>query len=183
MIETGEKPGTWRDYQKRLHKGARKKYYLGRLPVLGLYGGACFLVLAIIIYPGTWIFAHLEQTTQRPLEKGEKSAQSPQRLTREEFPLLFRDLDPGLPPAAEGYSLEYRGTKFEVKTSIDPSLQKYISHLLDRSMTYQAAVVVLRPDNGQILAMVNYENHGKGERGNLCLKADFPAASLFKVVA
>jgi len=183
MIETGEKSGTWREYQKRLHKHARRKYYLGRLPVLGLYGGACVLVLAIIMYTGTWIFAHLEQKAPRPPEKGEKKAQRPHRLTREEFPILFRDLDPDLSLLAEGYSLEYRGTRLEVKTSIDPSLQKYISHLLNRSMTYQAAVVALRPDNGQILAMVTYENHGKGGQDNLCVKADFPAASLFKVVS
>jgi cell division protein FtsI/penicillin-binding protein 2 len=56
--------------------------------------------------------------------------------------------------------------------------------LLGRSMTQHAAAVVIRPDSGQVLAMASYENNGNGGRGeNLCLRADFPAASLFKIVA
>ncbi len=41
--------------------------------------------------------------------------------------------------------------------------------------------MVQRPDDGRILAMVNYDKEGNGQ--NLCIKADFPAASIFKIVS
>jgi cell division protein FtsI/penicillin-binding protein 2 len=45
----------------------------------------------------------------------------------------------------------------------------------------QAAVVVMNPYDGRILAIAS---HDQGEGGeNLCLKADFPAASVFKIVS
>ena len=70
---------------------------------------------------------------------------------------------------------------FDITSSLDLPLQDYILRLLRRSKTMQAAVVVLRPDDGRILAMVNYNKEGNGK--NLCIKADFPAASIFKIVS
>ena len=49
------------------------------------------------------------------------------------------------------------------------------------SRTLQAAVVVLGPDDGRILAMASHDSSGNSE--NLCIKADFPAASIFKSVS
>ncbi|MBU2498069.1 MAG: hypothetical protein KKE57_04155, partial [Proteobacteria bacterium] len=156
---------------------------MARLPLLALFGGASFLVLAVIIYTGTWLFAQLEQRAERPSEKSEKKDQGPEGFSRKDFPALLGGAEPDLLAGTGNFTAKYRGTQLEIKTSIDPSLQKYISNLLNRSMTHQAAVVVLRADTGRILAMTNYENPGKGEGENLCLRADFPAASLFKVVA
>ena len=68
-----------------------------------------------------------------------------------------------------------------MESSLDKDLQEYISNLLQTSGTLKAAAVVLRPDDGRILAMVSYEQEGKED--DLCLRADFPAASLFKIVA
>lgn len=183
MTAPGDKTGTWRDYQKRLHRRARKRYYLGRLPVLALFGGACFFVLAVIAYTGTWLFAQREQRAEPPAEKSEKKDQGPEDFSRENLHALLGNAVPDLLAATEKLTVNYAGTQFDIKTSIDPSLQKYISNLLNRSMTHKAAVVVLRADSGRVLAMANYENAGKGEAENLCLRADFPAASLFKIVA
>ena len=44
-------------------------------------------------------------------------------------------------------------------------------------------MVALRPDNGQILAMVNSAEDGDTERKDLCLSGDHPAASLFKIIS
>ena len=73
--------------------------------------------------------------------------------------------------------------RLTVEVPLDTRLQKYIFYLLGRSLTHQAAVVVLRPKTGQILAMADYEKDSEGEGENLYLKADFPAASLFKIVS
>jgi len=184
MMTYEDKTGTWRSYQKRLHRSARKRYYLARLPLLALFGGACFLVLAVIIYTGTWLFAHFEQKAEKPpSENSEKKDQGPEGFSRKDLAALLGGAEPYLLAGNGHFTVKYGGAPLEIKTSIDPSLQKYITNLLNRSMTHQAAVVVLRADTGRILAMANYENGGKGEVENLCLRADFPAASLFKVVA
>jgi cell division protein FtsI/penicillin-binding protein 2 len=70
-----------------------------------------------------------------------------------------------------------------VETSVDQSLSGYINKLLNRSRTLEAAVVVLRPENGQILALTGYTQNAEKQPEHSCLKADFPAASLFKIVA
>jgi cell division protein FtsI/penicillin-binding protein 2 len=84
---------------------------------------------------------------------------------------------------SESFRLTEHGTEFTVETSLDIGLQNYIIGLLRRSRMYQAAVVALRPDNGQVLAMANYGSHGGEGKENLCLRAGFPAASLFKIVS
>jgi cell division protein FtsI/penicillin-binding protein 2 len=71
--------------------------------------------------------------------------------------------------------------RFKVQASLNPSLQNYISKFLRRSRTIQTAVLVLKPKTGQVLAMTSYDQGGKTE--NLCLKADFPAASIFKIIS
>ena len=65
--------------------------------------------------------------------------------------------------------------------TLDPKLQKYIGRLLRQSRTVQAAVVVLNPYDGRILAMTSRDTEGNSD--NICLKADFPAASLFKIIS
>jgi penicillin-binding protein A len=90
-------------------------------------------------------------------------------------------LDMGLLASSEFNILEHNGAALTVETSIVPALQQYASSLLDRSMTHAAAAVVLRPETGEILAMA--QSRGENGGDNLCLKADLPAASLFKIVA
>ena len=77
--------------------------------------------------------------------------------------------------------LEVQGTRYIVHYSINPSLQTRASELLQRSMTLKAAAVVVRPGDGRVLAMVSHDTDRTGE--NLCVKAGFPAASLFKIVS
>jgi membrane peptidoglycan carboxypeptidase len=79
------------------------------------------------------------------------------------------------------FALEKNGIRFRIETTLDTHLQKYIDRLLRHSRTLQAAVVVLDPYDGRILAMNSRDPNGNGD--NLCLKAEFPAASLFKIIA
>ena len=70
-----------------------------------------------------------------------------------------------------------------METTLDAGLQSYIEDLLGRSLTHQAAVVVMSPVDGRILALAGYSETGRVSGKNLCLRADYPAASLFKIVA
>jgi peptidoglycan glycosyltransferase len=79
------------------------------------------------------------------------------------------------------FTLQKEGIPLIVESSVDTDFQTYIQDLLETSNTLKAAVVVMQPDDGRILAMVNYDSEAKGE--SLCLKADYPAASLFKIIS
>ena len=183
MILDDVKPNTWRDYQTRFKSTAKKKAILKRAPLLGLYAGGSFLILAIFFFTGSWIFAHLGEADNKTVKKREGVGVTPERLLKADLPSLLRHMKLDSPPFEGGDIISNEGTKLTVETSLNTNLQNYIINLLHRSLTFQAAVVVLRSDNGQILAMVDYEKQSSKERENLCLKADFPAASLFKIIA
>jgi peptidoglycan glycosyltransferase len=167
----------WRDYQWKLARKARRRYYLKRLPWLGMWTGTGALILVILLYSASWLSAHFEDKSWRAPKPAPKK---PERLTKKDLSRLLAKVDMHLQAPSETYTVEHNGAMLTIETSIDPTLQKYASDLLRRSMTHAAAAVVLRPDTGQVLAMVQAKEGNQEE--NLCLKADFPAASLFKIV-
>jgi peptidoglycan glycosyltransferase len=169
---------TWRDYQRRLSKKARRRYYLKRLPWLGLWSGAGALMLVILFYSVSWLSAHFEDKTWRPPKAVPR--ESP-KLTKKDLAPILDHLDAGLLTDSQVLRVEYNEVPLTIETSISPELQRYASNLLDRSLTHAAAVVVLKPETGQVLAMA--QTKGGNPKESLCVKAVFPAASLFKIVA
>ncbi|MBN1849623.1 MAG: hypothetical protein JW932_13675 [Deltaproteobacteria bacterium] len=148
-----------------------------RLPVLGIYGGGLFLILAIIFFSGSWLNANLRETTPPPLKELKN------QWDKRDISLLMSDFRLLPSHVTEGYILSKEGTGLLAETGIDKDLQEYITKLLKRSRTYQAAVVALEPDTGRILAMVDHRKFDEGKQNNLCLQADIPAASIFKVIS
>jgi len=65
--------------------------------------------------------------------------------------------------------------------TIQPALQDALTQLLESYQTPYAAVVVLEPSSGRVLAMAEYAHADRALRG-LATKALFPAASIFKLV-
>lgn len=177
MIENHSSRQSWKKYQKRLKRKDKIQHLLQRIPVLGIYAGGVFLVIAIIIFSGSWLNAHLRDTTpliSRDLKK---------QWDKSDLALYMNDYRLPFSPITGRYILSKGNTGFQAETTIDVELQNYIISLLRRSRTYQSAVVALDPGTGKILAMVDFNQHGKGKQGNLCLHADIPAASLFKVIS
>jgi penicillin-binding protein A len=170
--------GNWRDYQRDLSRKARRRYLFGSLPVLGLWSGTGAVIVIILFYSVSWLSAHFEERPRRPPKEPAKEA--PQ-LTKADLAPILAHLDMDLLKSSAVQHLEHEGATLTVETSIIPALQQYASKLLGRSKTHAAAAVILRPETGEILAMAQA---GEGDRKeNLCLKADLPAASLFKIVA
>jgi cell division protein FtsI/penicillin-binding protein 2 len=77
--------------------------------------------------------------------------------------------------------VEEDGSRFTVTSFLDDRLQAYVQRLLERSRTLHSAVVVLNPIDGHVLAVAGHGENGTGEM--LFARADFPAASLFKVIS
>ncbi|MDR0354266.1 MAG: hypothetical protein LBJ64_00785 [Deltaproteobacteria bacterium] len=104
--------------------------------------------------------------------------EAPRLLTKEE-------LAPFLSPAdffsTSGEDFQINGPDGEiltVKTALDPDLQAQVRKWIRGAGARKAALVVLNPQTGRILAMAGTE----ARTGNAVLDSSFPAASVFKMV-
>ncbi len=179
-----EQSKSWRDYQRRLKRASRKGYLRSRLPLLGFYGAAAFTLLAALFVSGSWIFAHLSLDPPKPEQEAEAAHQARDRLLHEDLSSLLRPAQLKGPEVMGGkYAVEAEGGILTVETGLDQSFQAYILNLLSRSLTHKAAVTAIDPTDGRVLAMASWAGSEGGASENLCLKAEYPAASLFKMVA
>ena len=139
------------------------------------------MTLVFVFCVGSWIIGHLSQASINPADTKKQSNIALKKPPTKDPADLLKELNLGSAQFRDHFVVEKGGEHFDITSSLDLALQDYILRLLQRSKTLQAAVVVLRPDDGRILAMVNYDKEGNGQ--NLCIKADFPAASIFKIVS
>ncbi len=116
--------------------------------------------------------------TEPPQKKVEK--QQP-LLSRYELPALLDEFARDADLLSDVFVCEKNGVYYTIRTTIDTKLQRYIQQILKRSRTLQSAVVVLDATDGRVVAMVNRDSNG--DRSNFSLKAEYPAASLFKIVS
>ena len=72
------------------------------------------------------------------------------------------------------------GNALYVRTTMDPALQSWAVKFMPKVKALSAALVVMNPKNGDVLAMASYL--ADGQPVNLALRSSFPAASLFKLV-
>jgi cell division protein FtsI/penicillin-binding protein 2 len=176
-------PKDWRDYQRQLKRISRRKNIQEKLPVLVLYGVLFFLVLVGTFFSGSWLYAHLTVKKPVPSEIILSGEAEKEVLSREKLPDLLGSVNllSGINEKEFVFEADNRG--FTAETTINTELQAYIEKLLGRSLTHRAAVIVMSPMDGRIHAMASYAGQESGVTENLCLRADFPAASLFKIVA
>lgn len=171
----------WRTYQKQLKREARRKYVLKNLPAWALYAGGISLGLVLMLSLTAWIAGHFSQAGFAPSDLETRT-----NIVFDETPTpdpkkLLEELRFATVPVKAHFMLERGEARLFIDSSLDSELQSYILRLLRRSKTLQAAVVVLQPEDGRVVAMANYQEEGDVE--NLCIKAGFPAASIFKIVS
>jgi peptidoglycan glycosyltransferase len=169
----------WREHTKISQETHPSRRAIQRAPLIILCSGILFAGLLFFFFAIPWLTDQTGQAGIRSLEMGK--AWTTEASPKTPVALELADLDLNPAHLSDRLVLERAGESLIVESSINPGLQNYIADLLQKSHTIKAAVVVLRPDDGRILAMAGYDAEGDGER--LCLEADFPAASLFKIVA
>jgi len=176
----------WRDYQRGLRREKWRVLVPDRLSILFVCAGGVFALLAVALLVGSMI----SEWRSEPKEADQKRAPAPKPSrtawegiirTREDLWPILKDFDPLLYAGESGRVVHYAGKPLTVKTSIDAAIQSAVAGLLQRSQTIGSAAVVMDPFSGRILALAGYDQNGKGDE--ICLRADFPAASLFKIVA
>ncbi|MCD6307134.1 MAG: hypothetical protein J7M32_12720 [Deltaproteobacteria bacterium] len=169
----------WREKTRISQKKGLWRRIIRRFPFICLCSGVLAAGLLVFFFG---IPRVMEQTGEAkvPSSGAEKlSDMVPGSKATADFDLAALHLSPM--PLTDRWLLEKGGESLIVESSIDPALQTYIANLLRKSHTVKAAVVVISPHDGRILAMAGYDRDGNGDR--ICLEADFPAASLFKIVA
>jgi len=169
----------WRDNNPNTRQEPSRKHFSRRIRLLIL----CLCLLAgayLLLFPAPWFKSDTGGNGDALSAIG-KPIETKSIASRKLSIHGIEDLN--LDPAhiETRFTLQKEGIPLVVESSVDSDFQAYIQSLLETSNTLKAAVVVMQPDDGRILAMVNYDSEAKGE--NLCLKADYPAASLFKIIS
>jgi cell division protein FtsI/penicillin-binding protein 2 len=184
MKYISSQPAKWRRYQAKLQRTARLKQYFKKLPFLILFSLAGLVVLITFVWAGLWVSERWSQAGQKPPAppKPQKPAESASpKISRDDLPELLDEITRDSSLLSDVFVCEKAGKLFTIRTTIDTKLQRYIKGMLKRARTLQSAVVVLDASDGRVIAMVDTDSNGN--RANLNLKADFPAASLFKIVS
>jgi peptidoglycan glycosyltransferase len=182
MISGGSGLLSWGKYQRKLQREAwRKRLLIKSALIAGCSACLSLIIVLVIFFARPCSLGNVKEEGHPKLESREPGNISPGKLLREDLLMSLRDLNLSSANLTNDFVIEKNGTRTLLKSSIDSALQNYILRLLQGSKTLEAAVVALNPNTGRVLAMVNYEKDEKGD--DLCLKAGFPAASIFKIVA
>jgi cell division protein FtsI/penicillin-binding protein 2 len=182
MKYTSSHSTKWRKYQVELQKTARLRQTLKKLPVLIIVSISAVVVLVAVVWASLWIPEVWTRAGQKPPAPPEKKLETPPpKISRDDLPDLLAEFTRDSAQLSDVLVCQKNGQQYTIRTTIDTKLQKYIQRLLKRSRTLQSAVVVLNSMDGRVIAMADHDSNGN--RTNLNLKADYPAASLIKIVS
>ena len=174
-------PAKWRKYQATLQKSTKRKVYLKKLPFVLTIAGGILTVLVVFLLAGFRIPDHWSRADQNSFPKGKDLNATRLKLTRDDLPVFLTDIT-GEPLALSDQIVHKNESgRYTIRTTINVKLQNYIARLQNRSRTLQSAVVVLSPYDGRVIALIGHDANGSTD--NLSLKADYPAASLIKIIA
>ncbi|KPJ77322.1 MAG: hypothetical protein AMJ54_08435 [Deltaproteobacteria bacterium SG8_13] len=171
----------WRQNQDLFKRNQRRKRQLKRLPFYILIPGIFFGTLVFYWLSGSPPAEMPGRPTANPPADNARMHIWPEDFSRDDLAGLLQNSFTSSRNFSARVTFEKNGTSFDIQTTIDENLQKYVTRLLGWSRTHQAAVVVINPYDGRILSMSSRDRQTKGT--NLCVRADFPAASLFKIVS
>ena len=171
----------WRDNRKELQTNFFWRRLFRKNSLVALALGSALIVPFMIFFGVPWISEQISQAHGSLSKTEHQATHLPGSTAKKPVSIDPESLHLNPTHLSDRFVLKRGGVPLIVESSLDSGLQDYIVQLLQKSRNLKAAVVVLRPDDGRVLAMASYDKDQKGE--DLCLKADFPAASLFKIVS
>ncbi len=174
-------PAKWRTYQADLQKSTKRKHYQKKLPFLLTIAGGLLTALVIVLLAGFRISDHWSRVDQNSFLPEKDLNATQLKLTRRDLAVFLTDISGDPLALTDQIVHKNEGGRYTIRTTINAKLQNYITRLQNRSRTLQSAVVVLNPYDGRVIAMADHD--ANGSTGNLSLRADYPAASLFKIVS
>lgn len=163
----------WRDFQEGLRKQSARQRALRRIPVY-------ILLLCALILLTHGIFRLLDRRQAASEPTAPPVAESPcvAAITAERIDII-RQLSLAN-STCNTFGLVSKGLDYEITTSLMPALQEFIINHIDRKNSLYFGFVIMEPDTGRIVSMVSHDRFEPDN--NVCVRADFPAASIFKIV-
>jgi cell division protein FtsI/penicillin-binding protein 2 len=175
---------SWRAYQERLQRAQRnaaQKQFMHRhlkiiLPLIAV-------VFAVYLSVTGSFGSFLSNPTEKPQVSGQQRASAgsePQAPLKKDDIHQFIDGRHISDLQDNSFKIQANGKHLLVQTSIDPTLQNYLSKKLDRKNSRQIAIVAMDPEDGRMLAMVGFDKADPAN--NPCIDSSFPAASIYKII-
>lgn len=167
-------PSGWRDYQAALKRERHRRRQLGR--------GIGVALLALVIIATIFFFRENRLSFWPYFTEIKKSVSALINPTLDlgELKTLLADQKPIDLCVAKTVLPSDQGP-LHITTTIDADLQKQLTdQLMIRTSAY-IGIAVMDAFNGKILAMVSHDR--AKPQSNTCLNNQFPAASIFKIVA
>jgi cell division protein FtsI/penicillin-binding protein 2 len=167
---------SWRDYQASLPKKSARKPRSQRRSGLSLFSvGLC----ALVVLGGLFGFIHNSEAPPDSVAASTAEMAPAQALTRDQVRQLldermFSNLQ------KKDLALPIDGGTLHVETTLDPDLQNYLLGTIDRVNSRYVGIVVMEALSGRVLALAGYDRND--EASNPCLRSQYPAASVFKIV-
>lgn len=164
----------WRNFQDGLRKQSARQRALRRLP-------AYILLLCVLILLTYGLFRLLDRK-HLPVDHTASPVSGDHAVAP--VPFECRDIIQHLTmvnSTTETFGITTGDRDYEITTSLMPALQEYIINRIDRKNSLYFGFVIMEPDTGRILSMVSHDRSDPDN--NVCVNADFPAASIFKIVS
>jgi peptidoglycan glycosyltransferase len=175
---------TWREYQDR-HRCGRKMPFWRRskLPLVVILG-----LILVGIFNLDGIFKESPAVNRQGTAQASVPAATPKlhenrlfaNLTAKQAVRQLLDLRTVSDLSGKSFRLPLERQVLQVETSLDEDLQNYLLDKMDRKNSRYIGIVVMEADTGRVLAMAGFDRNDPN--GNPCLRSEFPAASIFKIV-
>ena len=148
----------------------------------GKYSGIIFAMVVLLLGSGYWILTAggPEQAAEPSTAPAElRSERSEGLIDKSDVHILLGDTRL-VNLKSNAFQVHFDGRPYEVATSLDEGLQHYLLNKMDRVNSRYIGIVAMEPDTGRLLALAGFNKIDPEE--DPCLSADYPAASLFKIV-
>jgi membrane peptidoglycan carboxypeptidase len=176
----------WRKYQQNLKKSRKIKFFFRRIVFMSGVGSLCFVlcIVAFFIFEAGYLFfGGTSGAPEASIERIKLTSEikTTDVLPKKNYKDCLSDISVNEFLTKEQVNINWGGNAFLVATSIYPDFQSEITKLLAQSFVSYAAAVVIDAFDGKVYALSEYKGEHDSEN-HLGLKADFPAASLFKII-
>jgi penicillin-binding protein A len=175
---SGTRQPSWKAYQERLRRGRERRPEIRltrRAKLLAAVLVTCAALLWMVFPSGD----RLPDRGSPTLPDRGTNGPSDTLIGKSDV-RIFLDGNHLMNVDRQPVAITFDGRPYQVETSIDLELQRYLIKKMDRVNSRYIGIVVMAPDTGRILTMAGFNKIDPDQ--DPCLTADYPAASLFKIV-